>query len=74
MLTSGGYRLSKMASCLEASHHFLPSELEAKAIIDRQREAIESHWESVCDEAHLSAIDRKLFWKRQFLNPFVFED
>ncbi len=74
MLISGDNRLSKLKSCLEASYHFLLTENKAKAIFDKQREAIESNWDSVCDEAGLSAVDRKLFWKRQFLNPFVFED
>ncbi len=74
MLISGDNRLSKLKSCLDAAYHFLLSEDEAKAIITNQREAIEANWEKVCDEAHLSAVDRKLFWKRQFLNPFAFED
>ena len=74
MLISGGNRLSKLRSCLEAAPHFLLAEAEAKAIFDRQRDAIETHWETVCDEAGLSAVDRKLLWKRQFLNPFAFED
>jgi serine/threonine-protein kinase HipA len=30
-------------------------------------------WEAVCDEAGLSVVDRQLFWRRQFLNPFAFE-
>ncbi len=74
MLISGDNRLSKLKSCLDAAYHFLLSEDEAKAIITNQREAIEANWEKVCDEASLSAVDRKLFWKRQFLNPFAFED
>jgi serine/threonine-protein kinase HipA len=28
----------------------------------------------VCDEATLSVVDRELFWRRQFLNPFAFDD
>lgn len=74
MLISGDNRLSKLNSCLEAAHHFLLSQNDAKVIFERQRETIASHWDKVCDEAGLSAVDRKLFWKRQFLNPFVFED
>jgi serine/threonine-protein kinase HipA len=73
MLISGDNRLSKLKSCLEAAPHFLLSENEAKAIFDKQREAIEANWEKVCDDAGLSAIDRKFFWRRQFLNPFAFE-
>ena len=74
MLISSNNRLSKLSSCRVAAPNFLLSKKEAKAIFDRQRDAIESNWDEVCDEAALSAVDRKLFWKRQFLNPFAFED
>lgn len=71
MLISGDNRLSKLESCLEAAPNFLLSEGEATAIFDKQREAIETNWDKVCDEAGLSAVDRKFFWQRQFLNPFA---
>ncbi|WP_341327762.1 hypothetical protein [Methylotuvimicrobium sp. KM2] len=74
MLISGNNNLSKLKSCLAPAPHFQLSENEAKDIFDRQREAIEANWDNVCDEAELSEIDRKLFWKRQFLNPTVFEE
>lgn len=74
MLISGGNRLSKLKSCLDAAPHFQLTEKKAQAIIEKQREAIESNWNKVCDEARLSTIDRDLFWRRQFLNPFAFED
>ena len=74
MLISGENRLSKLKSCIDAAPHFLLAEKKAKAIFDKQCEVIETHWEKVCDEANLSTVDRKLFWNRQFLNPFVFED
>ena len=74
MLISGGNRLSKLKPCLDAAPHFQLSENEAKAIFEKQREAIEANWDKVCDEASLSAVDRKLFWRRQFLNPFAFEN
>lgn len=74
MLISGENRSSRLKSCLDAAPHFLLSEEEATAIFTNQREAIEANWEMVCDEASLSVVDRKLFWKRQFLNPFAFEN
>ncbi|MBA56830.1 MAG: phosphatidylinositol kinase [Pseudomonadales bacterium] len=74
MLISGDNRLSKLKSCLDAAPHFQLSESEAKAIFEKQREAIEANWDKVCDEANLSEVERKLFWKRQFLNAFAFED
>ncbi|MEZ5492342.1 MAG: type II toxin-antitoxin system HipA family toxin [Gammaproteobacteria bacterium] len=74
MLISGDNRLSKLKSCLDAAPHFQLSEEKAKAIFEKQREAIEANWDKVCDEAKLSTVDRNLFWERQFLNPFAFED
>jgi Uncharacterized protein related to capsule biosynthesis enzymes len=74
MLISGDNRLSKLKSCLNAASHFLLTQADAKVIFDKQREAIERNWEQACDEANLSAVDRQLLWKRQFLNPFAFED
>lgn len=74
MLISGNNRLSKLKSCIEAAHHFLLSQKDAQDICEHQRHTIEEHWNQVCDEATLSMVDRQLFWRRQFLNPFVFED
>ena len=71
MLISGNNRLSQLASCFEAASHFLLSEDNAHAISDHQINIIERHWDEVCDEAELSEVDRKLFWRRQFLNPFA---
>jgi serine/threonine-protein kinase HipA len=73
MLISGDNRLSKLETCLKAAPHFLLSDSEATGIIDQQRAAIEKNWEKVCDEAGLSEVERNLFWKRQFLNPFALE-
>lgn len=74
MFIFGDNRLSKLKTCLDASHHFLLSKNEAQAIFEKQRETIENNWDNVCDEAGLSTVDRRLFWQRQFLNPFAFED
>lgn len=74
MLIFGDNRLSKLKTCLDATHHFLLSKNEAQAIFEKQRETIENNWDNVCDEAGLSTVDRRLFWQRQFLNPFAFED
>ena len=49
------------------------SDIEALAIIDAQVEAINSFWETVCDEADLSPIDRALFKDRLFLHAYAFE-
>ncbi len=74
MLIVGNNRLSKLKTCLDAAPKFLLSEEQTKTIFEKQIKAIEANWEKVCEEANLSIVDRKLYWKRQFLNPFVFED
>ncbi len=70
MLISGDNRMSTISSCVETAHNFLLSKDEALAIFETQKESIEKNWESVCDEARLGEVDRKLFWRRQFLNPY----
>ncbi len=73
MLISGNNRLSRLDSCFRAAGHFLLSEQAARDIARCQIETIEQYWDAVCDEAELSEIDRKLFWRRQFLNPYSCE-
>ncbi len=70
MLISGNNNLSQLKTCLETAHNFLLSKNNARAIFEQQKQAIETNWDVVCDEAKLSIIDRKLFWGRQFLNAF----
>lgn len=72
MLIVGNRNLSQINTCIEASQLFLLSASEAIEIVQHQKAVIEQHWDSVCDEATLSLIDRKFLWKRQFLNPFAF--
>jgi len=62
--------LSRLKSCIETAHNFLLTEEEARNIIHQQITAIEQHWETVCKEAELNEVDKKLLWKRQFLNPY----
>lgn len=73
MLIHGSNNLSNLNSCLETAYNFLLSKDEALAIFKNQKNIIKKNWDAVCDEAHLNGIDRKLFWGRQFLNPFTFE-
>lgn len=73
MLISGNNRMSRLSSCMEAAHNFLLSEVEAQEIIDRQKDVIAQQWDSVCEAAELSQVDKNLFWGRQFFNPSIFE-
>ena len=73
MLILGDKRSSQIVVCLEAAQAFLVSKTDATSIILNQIKIIVQQWDSVCDEAALTIVDRRLFWRRQFLNPFAFE-
>ncbi len=73
MLISGRNNLSQIKTCLATAHNFLLSKSEVSEIFEHQKSIINQHWNAVCDEAGLSEIDKKLFWGRQFLNPFSIE-
>jgi serine/threonine-protein kinase HipA len=73
MLISGNNRMSKISSCIDAAGQFLIPRKEAIAVVKHQIEVIIKNWSSVCEEAGLNEIDQKLFWGRQFLNPYAFE-
>ncbi len=70
MLISGNDNRSILKNCLKAAHNFLLSEDEAREIFANQKFLIEQNWDSVCQEAQLSEVDKNLLWKRQFLNPY----
>ena len=72
MLIHGSDRRSQIATCIAAAPSFLLGSEAAIAIVNHQVSTIENEWPSICDEAGLSAVDRALFWRRQFLNPFAF--
>ena len=69
----GRDRMSRLAVCLEAARNFLLEPHEAEEIVVRQIKTVRERWAEVCDEAQLSEVDRRFFWRRQFLNPYAFE-
>ncbi len=73
MLICGNNNLSQLKTCLEAAHNFLLSQEEAREIFSNLTGAIKQHWDTVCKDAALSEVDKKLLWKRQFLNPYSIE-
>jgi serine/threonine-protein kinase HipA len=72
MLILGQDRHSQVALCLKAAPSFLLNEAEAAGIAVQQIKTIKQRWSGVCDEAELGQVDRNLFWRRQFLNPYAF--
>ncbi len=66
----GDNGLSQLKTCLEAAPNFQLSSQEARDIFDKIETVITDNWDNICEEAKLTKVDKKLFWKRQFLNPF----
>jgi serine/threonine-protein kinase HipA len=67
-------RMSRLSTCINAVGQFQLSRKEGVAIVEQQIRVIKRNWEKVCDEVELNETDRKLFWGRQFLNPYAFYD
>ena len=65
---------SRYSTCLNAAHNFMLDIAVAKNIILNQINVFKTHWQSVCDQANLSEIERNLFLKGQYLNPFAYQD
>jgi serine/threonine-protein kinase HipA len=68
-----GWRYSQLAGCVARSATYHLSKEEAQAIVDNQQSVIEAHWDDVCDEAGLTAVQRDDFWGKQVLNPFALQ-
>ena len=73
MQIHGRARRSQVSLCLAAAHKFLLPEERALAIVQGQISSIVENWEPLCREAALSDADRRLLWRRQFLNDLAFE-
>lgn len=66
-------RQSQLVTALRLAPACLLDEAEAARIITSLVEGIAAMWTEVVDEAELSDVDRRLFWRRQFLHPYAFE-
>jgi serine/threonine-protein kinase HipA len=68
-----GWRYSQVAGCVARARTYLLSESDARGIVDRQIDVIETEWQDVCDAAALTEVERRGFMGRQFLNPYGLE-
>ena len=69
----GVERRSRLSLCLAAANRFLLPEERAMEIVKRQVAVIGRNWNAVCGAARLNDADRRLLWRRQFLNDLAFE-
>ena len=73
MQIHGSARRSQLSLCLAAAPRFRLAGEEAVAIMKRQITTIRERWDQVSAEARLGPADRRLLWRRQFLNELAFE-
>jgi serine/threonine-protein kinase HipA len=73
IIGTDGFRLSRLAGCVERSSTYMLTETDARELIDEQIETIAREWDDVSDRAGMTAVERAFFWRRQFLNPYAFE-
>ena len=73
MQIRGRERRSQLSLCLAAANRFLLTDECALAIMRHQIAVIGGNWEKACDVAQLNEADRRLLWRRQFLNDLAFE-
>ena len=66
-------RRSQLSLCLAAANKFLLRDERALQIMEHQIAVIAANWDAACDEAQLGDADRRLLWRRQFLNDLAFE-
>ena len=69
----GRERRSQLSLCLAAASKFLISDERALEIMRHQAAVIGRNWDTTCDQAGLPDADRRLLWRRQFLNDLAFE-
>lgn len=69
-----GKNASQIRECIFAAPQFQLSRKEAILIVEEIANSIVDNWGAVCEESELSHVDRSLFSKNQFFNPFGFEN
>ena len=67
-----GKRSSQLATCIAASETYLLTSAEAQTIIDAQINIIGDQWDEAADAARLTEADRRLLYRREILNEFIF--
>ena len=73
MQIHGRERRSQLSLCLAAANKFLLPDERALTIMRDQIAVIAGNWDAACNEADLADADRRLLWRRQFLNDLAFE-
>lgn len=73
MQIHGRERRSQLSLCLAAAGEFRLTDERAGTLMRDQIDIIAGNRDAVCGEAELGHADRRLLWRRQFLNALAFE-
>lgn len=72
-ITRDGQRSSQLWLCRTVAPDFHLSPAQADATIDQVHAAIKDNWDSACEQARLTSVQRADLWGREFCNPFIFD-
>lgn len=74
MLIHDNNRMSQLRACIAAAAQFQLSRNESISIAEEIANSVVKNWNSVCDEAKVSTVDKNIFSTHQFFNRFAFEN
>lgn len=69
MAIIGDQRASSLALCMQAAPQYLFTAAEARERLIEMLDVINERWLPMVDQLAIPAIDARLLWQRQFLNP-----
>jgi len=67
-------RDSRLSACMELARHFSIRDDEAIRIMLDQMNVVGRQWNSLCDQAGMTTVERSSLMGHQFLNPFITND
>ena len=73
-ITRDGERAAQLRVCRAVAPEFLLSPAEGAELVDHVVGTIRSTWDDACDEATLTAAERRILRGREILNDYVFWD
>lgn len=67
-----GYKAANLAGCVKRASDYGLDQREALDLVERQIEAVTSHWDDAADRARLNAAERRAAFGGPILNPSIF--
>lgn len=68
-----GFRMSQLNGAISHAETYLIDRSEARDMVDRQLDVVQTEWDAAADQARLTDADKALLWRRAIVNPYVTE-